>query len=80
MVVRYDESGQKKWFHQYRKSEDEKWEEGAPTPLPLFGLNLLPNPNYEGPVFIFEGEKCAQAAHHLDFPALTSMMGSSQGH
>lgn len=31
-------------------------------------------------VYIFEGEKCAQAAHHLNLPALTSMMGSNQSH
>lgn len=29
-------------------------------------------------MYIFEGEKCAQAAHHLSLAAITSMMGSSQ--
>lgn len=80
IVARYDEPGKKKRFHQYRIGEDENWVEGAPTPSPIFGIDSLPNGHYEGFVYIFEGEKCTQAAHYLGLPAITSMMGSSQGH
>ncbi len=60
--------------------EDGSWVEGAPTPSPIFGIDSLPKNHFEGFVYIFEGEKCAQAAHYLGLPAITSMMGSSQGH
>lgn len=80
MVVRYDEPGKKKRFHQHQRDAEGKWVEGAPTPLPLFGIHSLPKDNYDGIVCIFEGEKCCEAAHHLNVPAITSMMGASQGH
>lgn len=80
MVIRYDESGKKKRFHQHHIDAEGKWVEGAPTPLPLFGIHSLPKTNYDGFVCIFEGEKCCEVAHHLNLPAITSMMGSSQGH
>ncbi|MFI5342770.1 MAG: DUF3987 domain-containing protein [Chlamydiales bacterium] len=80
MVIRYDEPSRKKRFHQHHRDEKGKWVEGAPTPLPLFGIHSLPKTNYDGFVCIFEGEKCCEAAHHLNLPAITSMMGSSQGH
>ena len=70
----------KKKFHQYHLSEDGEWAGGAPTPLPIFGLDTLSNINSEEKVYIFEGEKCTQAAHWLNLPALTSMMGSGQAH
>jgi hypothetical protein len=68
----------KKWYHQFRLSKPETWVEGAPSPLPIFGLETLPKPNCDESVYIFEGEKCAKAAHYLGLSALTSMMGSSQ--
>lgn len=80
IVVRYDESGKKKRYHQFSLSENGVWVEGAPTPLPLFGIDTLPLIYSNEVVYIFEGEKCTQAAHYLGLPALTSMMGSSQGH
>lgn len=80
IVARYEEAGKKKSFHQYRIGEDDSWVKGAPTPSPIFGIDSLPKNDYEGFVYIFEGEKCAQAAHYLGLPAITSMMGSSQGH
>lgn len=80
IVARYDEDGKKKRFHQYSIGEDGSWVEGAPTPSPIFGIDSLPKNYFEGFVYIFEGEKCAQAAHYLGLPAITSMMGSSQGH
>ncbi len=76
LVARYDAADKKKWFHQYQLINGE-WTEGAATPLPIFGLHSLQNHNHEETVFIFEGEKSAQAAHHLDLIALTSMMGSA---
>ncbi len=80
LVARYRESksNAKKWFHQYGLSKDGQWVEGAPTPLPLYGIETLPKNHYEGKVYIFEGEKCTTAAHSLGLPALTSMMGSNQ--
>lgn len=78
--IRYDEPGKKKRFHQHHINSSGNWVEGAPTPLPLFGINTLPKSNYDGFISIFEGEKCAQAAHYLNLPAITSMGGSSQGH
>lgn len=39
---------------------------------------ILQNLNADTSIFIFEGEKCTQAAHYLDLAALTSMGGSSQ--
>ncbi|MGA8165044.1 MAG: toprim domain-containing protein [Waddliaceae bacterium] len=80
ILARYDEVGKKKRFHQYSIGEDGNWVEGAPTPSPIFGIDTVPKNHFEGFVYIFEGEKCAQAAHYLGLPALTSMMGSNQGH
>ncbi|MES2200011.1 MAG: DUF3987 domain-containing protein [Chlamydiota bacterium] len=80
LVVRYDEAGQKKRFHQYHLDENSGWIEGASTPSPLFGLDSLPEEHDSSIVYIFEGEKCVTAAHSLDLAALTSMRGSSQAH
>jgi hypothetical protein len=80
IVVRYDDEGKKKRFHQYRVGEDGIWVEGAPTPSPIFGIDSIPNNHFDGFVYIFEGEKCTRAAHYLGLPAITSMMGSCQGH
>ncbi len=76
LVVRYDREGEKKKFHQYQLVNGE-WTEGAATPLPIYGLHLLRDHHPDKNIFIFEGEKCAEAAYHLDLTALTSMMGSS---
>lgn len=80
LVARYNviEGKQKKIFHQYRLCDDGQWIEGASTPLSLYGLDTLPKPHVTQKVYIFEGEKCATAAHHLSLSALTSMMGSGQ--
>ena len=80
LVARYrDPKGvTKKRFHQYRLCKEGQWVEGAPTPLPLYGIDSLPKSHSEQKVYILEGEKCATAAHHLGLPAITSMMGSSQ--
>lgn len=83
LVARYDNSAQakqKKWFHQYYIDKNGNWVEGAVTPSPLFGIDTLPKNDSDQMVYIFEGEKCTQAAHHLNLPALTSMMGSNQSH
>ena len=77
LVVRYDDASKKR-FHQYRFSDDGEWVEGAPTPLPIYGLDTLPKSHIKQKVYIFEGEKCAAAAHHLSLAAITSMMGSGQ--
>ena len=76
LVARYDAADKKKWFHQYQLINGE-WTEGATTPLPIYGLHLLRDHHPDKNIFIFEGEKCVEAAHHLDLTALTSMMGSS---
>lgn len=82
IVVRYDQAdkakARKKWFHQYHLQRDGEWAEGAPTPSPLFGVDTLSKSHSEQVVYIFEGEKCAQVAHHLELSALTSMRGSNQ--
>ncbi len=80
LVARYDDvkEASKKRFHQYQLCADGQWIEGASTPLPLYGLDTLPKPHVTQKVYIFEGERCATAAHHLSLSALTSMMGSSQ--
>jgi len=82
IVARYDQTDKakkgKKWFHQYHLQGDGEWEEGAPTPSPIFGVDTLPKRHCEQTVYIFEGEKCAQAAHYLELPALTSMRGANQ--
>jgi hypothetical protein len=44
LVARYDD-GPKKRFHQYHLSDDGEWVEGAPTPLPIYGLDTLPKPH-----------------------------------
>lgn len=82
LVARYNavEGKHKKIFHQYRLCDDGQWVEGAPTPLPLYGLDTLPKLDSTQKVYIFEGEKCTTLAHHLSLSALTSMMGSSQAH
>ncbi|MGA8163872.1 MAG: DUF3987 domain-containing protein [Waddliaceae bacterium] len=78
IVARYDGDDKKKRFHQFMLNEKRDWVQGAATPLPLFGIHTLPRDHHEGYVYIFEGEKCTQAAHDLGLPAITSMMGSSQ--
>ncbi|MGE4574509.1 DUF3987 domain-containing protein [Parachlamydia sp.] len=83
LVTRHDnltQAKQKKWFHQYYIDKNGNWVEGAVTPSPLFGIDTLPKNDSDEKVYIFEGEKCAQAAHHLNLPAITSMMGSNQSH
>lgn len=80
IVARYDAQGEKKRFHQFTLDSQGKWIEGARTPSPIFGVDSLPKDHFEGFVYIFEGEKCAQAAQYLGLAALTSMMGSCQGH
>jgi putative DNA primase/helicase len=80
IVARYDEVGKKKRYHQYMTDENGEWVEGTASPSPLFGLHTLSNANCSSPIYIFEGEKCAQAAHHLGLSALTSMMGSNNAH
>jgi hypothetical protein len=77
LVTRYDDVPKKR-FHQYHLSDDGEWVEGAPTPLPIYGLDTLPKPDTKQKVYIFEGEKCTSAAHHLGLAAITSMMGSGQ--
>lgn len=77
LITRHDLKGEKKKFHQYRLIDDE-WREGIPTPLPIFGFNLLQHHDSKENIFIFEGERCAEAAHHLGLTALTSMMGADQ--
>lgn len=79
LVARYEPTNgkRKKWYQQF-KMEEEIWVEGAATPSPLFGLETLPKSHCDVSVYIFEGEKCTQAAHHLGLAAITSMMGSSQ--
>jgi hypothetical protein len=76
IVARYDENNKKK-YHQYFKKEGE-WAEGTATPLPIFGIHLLQQHDSKENIFIFEGERCAEAAHHLGLTALTSMMGANQ--
>ena len=80
LVARYDDikDSSKKRFHQYHLCADGQWVEGASTPLPIYGLDTLPKPHITQKVYIFEGEKCTTAAHHLGLSALTSMMGSGQ--
>lgn len=83
LVTRYDNASQakqKKWFHQYHLDQDGNWVEGAVTPSPLFGIETLLKDDSDEMVYIFEGEKCAQAAQYLGLLALTSMMGSNQSH
>jgi DNA primase len=83
LVTRHDNlsSGQsKKWFHQYQLDSNGNWVEGAATPSPLFGIDTLPKSHCDQKIYIFEGEKCTQAAHHLDLPAITSMRGANQSH
>ena len=79
IVARYDSplAGGKKKFHQFQISGD-TWIEGAPSSSPLFGLHTLAKISVDKTVYVFEGEKCTQAAHHLNLAALTSMMGASQ--
>lgn len=78
LVVRYQDPDKpkKKWFRQY-SIKNEEWEEGAPTPSPLYGINTFLQNHSLTRAYIFEGEKCASAAHSLDLPAITSMMGSN---
>lgn len=83
LVTRHDNlsNGQsKKWFHQYHLDSNGNWVEGAVTPSPLFGIDTLPKIHSDQKIYIFEGEKCTQAAHHLDLPAITSMRGANQSH
>ena len=81
LVVRYEQGHKaKKWFRQYQINENGEWVEGAATPSSLFGLNTLPDSHYPQTIYIFEGEKCTQAAHYLGLPAITSMFGSNAAH
>jgi hypothetical protein len=79
LVARYQDPHKhtKKWFRQYF-CKNQEWEEGAPTPSPLYGINTLSTSHSVTRAYILEGEKCASAAHALDLAAITSMMGSNQ--
>lgn len=77
IVTRHDDGNAKKWYHQYQFL-DEVWTEGTATPLPIFGLHLLQAHNSKENIYIFEGERCAEAAHQLSLTGLTSMMGAMQ--
>lgn len=77
LVTRHDQKGEKKKYHQYQLVADE-WREGISTPLPIFGIQLLQYHDSKENIFIFEGERCTEAAHHLGLTALTSMMGANQ--
>jgi hypothetical protein len=70
----------KKIYRQYKLCEDGEWVEGAPTPSPIFGIDTLSKHDSSTTTYVFEGEKCARAAHNLGIPALTSMMDSNQAH
>lgn len=78
LVARYQDldKAKKKWFHQY-SFKNQEWEEGVATPSPLYGINTLSTNHSAIRAYILEGEKCASAAHSIDLPAITSMMGSS---
>ena len=84
LVARFDtptvNNESKKIYRQYKVCENGEWVEGAPTPSPIYGINTVSKCDSSAKVYIFEGEKCAQAAHSLGLPALTSMMGSNQAH
>lgn len=78
LVARYDdiENPKRKYFHQFHLNENNEWVEGAAIPSTLFGLESLNHNDFDANVYIFEGEKCTQAAHQCRFTALTSMWGA----
>lgn len=80
LVVRYDLDNGKKRYQQYQLNAQGEWEEGSATPLPLFGIETVHGCHANQSVYIFEGEKCAQAAHNLNLPAVTTMRGAQQAH
>ena len=74
-VARY-ELGNKKTYRQFVLQSGE-WVEGMPpSPYPLFGLHTLKNSSPLKAVIITEGEKCASVLHQLDWPTISTVLGS----
>ena len=75
-VARYDQ-GKDKTFRQFIPDQGD-WLEGmCSAPYPLYGLSTLANPLCLDSIIITEGEKNCSLVHQLGWPALTTVLGSS---
>jgi hypothetical protein len=78
VVGRYQDRNGKKDIVPFFKRNGSNWIAGiGTTPRPLYGLNMLPTHPKDKAVFIFEGEKSAEALQSLEITALTSLGGSN---
>lgn len=68
-VVQRYYRGDEKYFGQYSKREDGRWEKGMTLSedRPLYGLFTLTRSDTARPVMVVEGEKCADLVHR-NFP------------
>lgn len=75
-VCRY--RGEKgKRFVPYHEDSTGQWVSGStPSPYPVYGLDWLKHHDHSKPIFIAEGERCAQALQYLDLTAVTSPFGA----
>jgi hypothetical protein len=81
IVARYDDTnGAGKDIVPFFKRNGSGFDAGIDAAIkdkrPLFGLDILAAKSNKA-VFIVEGEKCAEALHHLEFVAVTSLSGSN---
>lgn len=75
-VCRYQcEKGKR--FVPYYEDPTGQWISGSTTsPYPLYSLDWLEYHDHSKPIFIAEGERCAQALQYLDLTAVTSPFGA----
>ncbi|MBF0213605.1 MAG: DUF3987 domain-containing protein [Magnetococcales bacterium] len=75
-VARYELNGDKEIIPFFKGIGPNFKTGAAPTPHPLFGLNVIANDHINQDVFLVEGERCAAALHSLGLVAITSQGGS----
>lgn len=69
-----------KRFIPYHQDSCGRWIPGAiPAPYPLYSLDWLKYHDSSKPLFIAEGERCAQALQYLDLSTVTSPFGARSG-
>lgn len=75
-VCRYQNEKGKR-FVPYHEDGSGQYLQGAISlPYPLYGLEWLKHHDCSKPIFVVEGEKCAQALQYLDLTAVTSPFGA----
>lgn len=75
-VCRYQCEKGKRFFPYHEESFGTWIPSSTQSPYPLYGLDWLKHHDHTRPIFIAEGERCAQALQYLDLTAITSPFGA----